>query len=388
MARAPSRLVGTLVYVAFMAVFVEVALQAFYFATAGAPLFARVGRPMYVPNEWSVFFNKPNLEMVHNTNEFRTVNYTNSAGFRVSERREEYAQEPPPGTFRVMLLGPSFAFGWGVNFEDSFAAHLERSLAEGGFAGGRRVEILNAGVPSLGATAQLVWFDHVGSAYRPDLVIQFIYGSMAVGRDAGPAYRVTDDGYLVPRDVSFGQELRQRLKQLATVFYGWVIYARVQSALGGEAAPERQEVLGAGRKLEMQTAFDPARPEVAAALAFYDDLAATVARHGSKLLVVYFPLSYSVHAEDLSRWKHLGVHDVPSQVAFDEAFCRHLREARAVACLNVTQDLVEAAQKGERLYFWLDIHWTPAGNRVVAESVARSLLARPPEERVSVGPSG
>lgn len=28
-----------------------------------------------------------------------------------------------------------------------------------------------------------------------------------------------------------------------------------------------------------------------------------------------------------------------------------------------------AAGEGERLYYWLDIHLTPAGNRVVADAV-------------------
>ena len=45
--------------------------------------------------------------------------------------------------------------------------------------------------------------------------------------------------------------------------------------------------------------------------------------------------------------------------------------------MDVTDDLVRAASAGERLYFLVDAHWTPAGNLVAAQAVGRYLLEQP-----------
>jgi hypothetical protein len=66
------------------------------------------------------------------------------------------------------------------------------------------------------------------------------------------------------------------------------------------------------------------------------------------------------------------VRNAEGQRRFDAAYCSYL-ENHGVPCLNITDDLRHAA-RAERLYYWLDIHWTPAGNRVAAQAVARRLL--------------
>jgi len=100
-----------------------------------------------------------------------------------------------------MLLGASFAFGWGVDYELSFAGVLQHLLQGGGFARKKKIEIINAGVPAMTMAAQLSWFERIGKGYVPDLVIQLEYGSM-LEEWAGESYplafaAVDDDGYLV-----------------------------------------------------------------------------------------------------------------------------------------------------------------------------------------------
>lgn len=65
----------------------------------------------------------------------------------------------------------------------------------------------------------------------------------------------------------------------------------------------------------------------------------------------------------------------------DETRCFKLRpeggEAAAlrfagVPLIDATNKLVEAARK-ERMYYWLDIHLTPAGNRATADAVLKGL---------------
>jgi hypothetical protein len=335
-------------------------------------LFARTGRPVWAPDEWAGIWNRPNLSLVDRTNEFTATYHTNAAGLRVPEPGHEYSLEKAPSTFRILLLGPSFAFGWGVDWKESFLARLEQLLEESGFAGGREVEVLNAGVNSLPPRPGLRWFEHVGSAYRPDLVIQLVYGSMAVPSSERLAASVDEAGHLIAADATLGRRVRERVKRLATVFYAWVFWTRLD-ALRGDGAVGGGEVLGAGRELKAASAFDAADPEVAEALDFYRQLAAAVRAAGGEPLVVYLPLSYVVHPEDVSRWRHLGVRDVETQMAFDAAFVRHLN-ALGIPALDLTGSLRRSAA-GERLYYWLDIHWTAAGNRVAAQAAAEYLTS-------------
>ena len=52
-------------------------------------------------------------------------NRMNSVGIR---DREEVAQPKPPGQRRILCLGDSFTFGWGVKFEDAWTQRVEREL--------------------------------------------------------------------------------------------------------------------------------------------------------------------------------------------------------------------------------------------------------------------
>src|SRR5246127_1652408 len=164
-------------FVLWVLIWIEAGLQVLYYVTAHQTLFTRTAIPIFAPNQFCGFFNKPNLDYLHRTNEFECRIYTNGRAFRVPRPGVEYSLTKPAGTFRILLLGPSFAFGWGVNYEDTVAARLQE-LLKPYLKGGSKIEIINAGVPSMGPLPQLNWFDHVGCYFKPDLVIQFIYASM------------------------------------------------------------------------------------------------------------------------------------------------------------------------------------------------------------------
>ena len=215
-----TKLLRSFLYVVFVCVCVEVGLQGFYYFTAGDFLFRRVGIPIYAREPYAGFGNRPGLSFDHRTNEFRARYYINQAGFRVPRSEVEYTLAKPSNIYRIMLLGDSFAFGWGVNYELSFAGVLQQLLQEGSFAGDKKIEIVDAGVPAMPPAPQLTWFDHVGKDYAPDLVIQVVYESLAqpFNFTATPPWAVSEDGYLTAYRRRY-----ESLKKLATVFYGWIL---------------------------------------------------------------------------------------------------------------------------------------------------------------------
>lgn len=376
-ARRPSavrRWLGRVLYVAFLLVVVEVSLQGFYYLMVGQPLVGRTSSPTYQPNQYCVYRNKPNLAFDQNTNEFKTKVFTNADGFRVPKPGIEYAKARDPAKFRILLMGPSFAFGSAANYEDSFGARLQTMLQEAGYAEGKTIELINGGVPSLVPARQLNWYKHVGKDYQPDLVIQFIYDMMTVDPDPRlDSVEVTPEGYRVIPNATTADKIRGQLKKSAIVFYTWMLYAKAQTALAADEPAQGKKVLGTGQDTTIYTTFKPDGQEVVDSLRYYDDFKQTAEANGARALCVFFPLSYCVHREDIARWKHLGVRDVDEQIRYNQQFSDFL-QARGVDCKNITPELVEAAKK-DRLYFWLDIHWTVEGNRVAARAVADWLLA-------------
>lgn len=90
---------------------------------------------------------------------------TNSLGFR----GPEIAKEKPAGTFRILMLGDSVVFGWGVDDEVTFARRLEAEL--NARRDGRRYEVVNTGHPMYDTTQEAALLAEEGLALDPDLVI-------------------------------------------------------------------------------------------------------------------------------------------------------------------------------------------------------------------------
>ena len=76
----------------------------------------------------------------------------------------------PDGVFRILLLGDSFTFGYGVEDDSTYGRQLERLFVDQPAECGR-IEVLNAGVNGYNTSQELAWLRRSGLNFRPDLVI-------------------------------------------------------------------------------------------------------------------------------------------------------------------------------------------------------------------------
>ena len=83
-------------------------------------------------------------------------------------RDREYSEAKPPGVYRIVMLGDSTTFGWGVTEEQTVAKILERAMNK---TGNRRFEVLNAGVGNYGTVQEYNHYLTYDRAFHPDLVI-------------------------------------------------------------------------------------------------------------------------------------------------------------------------------------------------------------------------
>lgn len=85
-------------------------------------------------------------------------------------RGREFETDKPEHTFRILCLGDSRTFGWGLAEEETFASRLEASLRQA--AGSpSRVEVINGGVNAWSYPQILMYLERDGLDYSPDLVI-------------------------------------------------------------------------------------------------------------------------------------------------------------------------------------------------------------------------
>jgi hypothetical protein len=91
----------------------------------------------------------------------------NGLGLRDRER----GYEAPPGTFRMMVLGDSFAEGFSVAFADSAAQVLERSLSLPACP----VEVIAAGTVGYSTDQEYLFYREEGARYAPQVVLLFFY---------------------------------------------------------------------------------------------------------------------------------------------------------------------------------------------------------------------
>ncbi len=93
----------------------------------------------YRPDGRLGFTLRPGVQVRHADRDFSVSVAVNALGMRGPER----GASKPAGTARILLLGDSFAFGWGVEQDETFGARLERLLTERVGP----VEVLPAAVP-------------------------------------------------------------------------------------------------------------------------------------------------------------------------------------------------------------------------------------------------
>ena len=92
----------------------------------------------------------------------------NDGGFR----DRNHPLRKPQGVFRIVALGDSVTFGYGVEEEESYSKQLEAIFARR--SAPPRVEVLNFGVGGYNAYNEATQFADLGPSYGPDLVmVQF-----------------------------------------------------------------------------------------------------------------------------------------------------------------------------------------------------------------------
>ena len=90
-------------------------------------------------------------------------------------RDREYTKYKPENTFRIAILGDSFAEAIQVNQEETFWSFIEKELPNCQGINQQKVEVINFGVGDYGTAQELMTLKHRVWDYSPDLIILAIF---------------------------------------------------------------------------------------------------------------------------------------------------------------------------------------------------------------------
>lgn len=87
-------------------------------------------------------------------------------------RDKPFNQTPPQGTVRILVIGDSFTYGYGLNASQRFTDIVEKRLNS---RFNKRVQVITAGHPGWGMRNYYQYLYNYGQHYQPDLVVISFY---------------------------------------------------------------------------------------------------------------------------------------------------------------------------------------------------------------------
>jgi lysophospholipase L1-like esterase len=295
----------------------------------------------------------PGASMVHSGPEWRVEVKLNGKGFR--SKVDEYAKAP--GRRRIVVLGDSYALGYGVSEEAGFASRLDRML-------GDEVEVVDLGMSGYSTDQEFLLLEREGVRYDPDLVIVALYLNDVYDN----LLRYYNEWYGKPRFV-IDREGELRLTGVPVPRFegpsSLVVFIR-------RRCYSLCDLVSVGRdfkRLEWFSLFDrrfaaAGRWEVTERL--LEEIARVAEGHGARTLFVVIPM---VEQIDARAGRHSGI----AGRDFDlEGPQEHLSRFAARAGIEMIDllPLLRQEARSRPLYYRADNHWNEEGHRIAAQAIA------------------
>jgi lysophospholipase L1-like esterase len=289
-------------------------------------------------------------------------------------RGDEISTPKPPHTVRLVAVGDSITFGYGIPVEDTYEKVLEKRLNEKA-PNGTRYEVLNGGTLGGSFGDYLHFLKQKAEILQPDIVlIGLCLNDILVYSESGATADAEGEWHAgrLPLARRFNQ-FALRHSQSYTLFY-----ARLKSFLYSSGALDINKVQG----FNFVALAPPSAYQTqawASSLGMLSRIVAFCREHGYQLVVVVFPMQMQMSATELRFYRtkyHLHLGD--GALSGDPQ--RRLREFAAARGVTLVDLLpVYRAHDSKDLYLRNKMipsdptHPSVQGNQVAADEIFRIL---------------
>ncbi len=308
--------------------------------------------------------------------DFSYIQRVNNLGLRGGD----IAPQKSANTFRIAMLGDSFTMGKGVEDGETFSALLEVSLNSGPH---RRIEVLNAGVDSYAPILSYMQLKTQLLPLAPDLVMlhldmsdllqEIAYHQRATYDAEGQLVGV--DGRWDHLDLTRTQRMRNWINE--HLFFSRLLFYYAQRMAHQSAGINVANVVGMANPAVLAhtlAGYDEARrqSEWERLFASVRAIQALCAERGIDFVLTAYPWGHQVGSDEWQpgRFAFIGEESIPSDASLDAI--RSLARADNMPFIDLFVPL-RAYRGSAKLYHRYDMHWTPAGHRVVADALRQYL---------------
>jgi SGNH hydrolase-like domain, acetyltransferase AlgX len=307
------------------------------------------------------------------------VAVTNEDGFRTTYSRASFLEKKT----RIAILGDSYAYGMGLPQGKAVPQRMEKILEEK--TGRTDIGVLNTGVVSYSPFVERLLFDDLVVAYRPTAVLLLLdatdigdddrYAAAAREKD-GRTYFPRESAPPIIADAPTLLEhlaIYERLYPRSLLFTRWLLHP-IDAV---KVRDDRREIglHVPGRFFIFKRPLDETRPFFEATLRNVAAVAAAAKAIGASFALVVPP-----------RYQHWNAKECPDNWEASEyapvepyqgEYLRFFDEAKDRAGFPILTLLPEfqAASKDGPLVFTTDPHWNERGAELVAETLARYVIA-------------
>ncbi len=324
----------------------------------------------------------PKAKLHTSNDEFDVTYQINSYGLRDNE----YTLEKPNDVFRILVLGDSYTFGIGSNLEDTFSKVLEKKLQSENPQ--RKIEVINGGCSSYSPLLEYLFLVYKGLALHPDLVIlnydmsdvqdDYKYGQVAVKDAEGKPIKVPPvDVQYYYKEIKKGYQSKYAFLEKSELYQ--FIMKRYYQLAGKRDVPyfyQQAQVVAGNIEYDRDL---PMRENAGDWKKYFENSAQNLKRIQNLLkenkigfVIAIYPYGNLLNEKEWAIGRKLRGFDakVYHSQLFDylSDFCKE----QGIPFLNMTPDF--QASKDFPLYYPYDGHFTPAGNKVAAESLEKFLL--------------
>ncbi len=324
---------------------------------------------LYAPDKELERKLAPDYHTVVRKPDFTMDVQTNSLGLRDKEIGPK-----KPGTQRVLVVGDSYAFGFGVQQAEAFPARLEGLLK----AEGKDVEVINSGVFGWGPDQEMMWLEREGLKLRPDVVVIAFY----VGNDVLDS---TDKRFFEVKDGKLERvkPLLSDTEMKALEFKSWLrrnvyVYAFLSEKARTLLAAAGS---GAGEPVDEQSMFKATdSPEIARGWGVAEATVAEMARAsraaGAQPLLMVIPSRLQYGREKCGPGEKClpGGGEEGFDWAQPDVRLRAFAEAQGIRYLDLLP-VFKALPDPGAANLPLDGHWNALGHETAAKALAAALQA-------------
>lgn len=323
----------------------------------------------------------------------------NSAGIR----GPGISTAEPAGTFRVAVLGDSYAEAIQVPYEQTFSAVTGRELAHCPALGGRPVQALDFGVDGYGTAQELIMLKRKVWAYAPDVVVLAVFlgndvrnNSVTLEGNQCRPFFMSRDGHLAAGGPFINSPAFRAWCMMRFEYRSASLLSTARTALGILLKPPRGPT--ADYPVEPALNYEIYRPPSDPAWrdawrvteALLTEFSRAVTAHGALFLPVTLGTGIQEWPDPAARRrfaKSLGVDDL----SYPDRRIAALGEREGFPVLSLAGPLGEYAQKHRAFLHGFDNtpkgfgHWNALGHRLAGELIAQRLCAMLADRRVAPG---